>query len=133
MDDETPTLAVPKAQFINHVCALAREGEIRDERSEQVREKQRAYEVVHPRNVVEVDATDDEEVRLFLKTNSTESERVARATHWQPAEYKNHDVTVFGTVTMEWPEDEPRLPETTVLLEQEGGKPTPPDPEPYDI
>lgn len=60
-----------------------------------------------------------------------ESEKTARATRLQPAEYKNHEVTVH---VMAWwfPLPDQLAPLTAIEVDTRGGIPSPPDPEPYD-
>lgn len=61
----------------------------------------------------------------------TVSERVSRATRWNPAEYRNHDVPIF--VEAAWfPRPDQLAPFTALHIEQAGDPLGTPDPEPYD-
>lgn len=79
------------------------------------------------------DAVDEEldGLRVHAELSGYESERVSRGTRLNPPEYKQHDVTVH--VTAWWfPRPDELAPLTAIETELVGGKPSPPDPEPYD-
>jgi hypothetical protein len=127
------TVEVPSDGFLRHVLPLLIEGDVRWEVSEEVREDISYEELADPSNVVDVRVDED---RLFVVSefDGTVSEQVARATHWQPAEYAHHDVTVLLEATMPWPDEDDGyvLPsEGHVLVHQEEYPTEPPVPE-YD-
>jgi len=70
-------------------------------------------------------------IEVHFTQQSSQSERVARATHWQPAEYTNHDVELIGTVRLFPVREYLGVCEGEIM--QEGGRPSPePSYEPYD-
>lgn len=95
------------------------------------------------KNIVEVAQTDTESrhgpsfevdnaltgVRVHCEQTGYVSEKTARATHLEPASYKNHDVTIYTTAWW-FPQPDQLAPLTAIEVDQEGGRPTPPDPEP---
>lgn len=120
------TITLPRAQFIEHIQALAMESEWYWHTSDEVKEKVSATDILRVNNCDHIDVN-EQRVELGYRTTTTESEKVARRTHWQPAEYKNHDVDVFARVIMEWPDDQYDIESTApiVEVEQEGGAPDP--------
>lgn len=126
--DQPETLSVPKAQFIRHVVALAREGPIEWHCNDDVQEDLDYTDVFRPSNLLHAENHEECYV-LFFETTGSVSERVARATHWQPAEYETHEVPIHGEVTMAWPDDEYQLPETTARIEQVDYPTEPPAPD----
>lgn len=76
--------------------------------------------------------TKDGFIEVEATQKSSQSERVSRGSRLQPPEYKNHKVTLRAFARAKWTEDDPLAGECEVHIEQEGGIPSPPDPEPYD-
>ena len=62
----------------------------------------------------------------------SQSAKRRRATRWQPAEYETFDGKVIVVARMDWSENH-LAGEGTAMLEYEGGKPQPPDPDPHTI
>lgn len=129
----TDTIELPREQFLRHLLPLLVEGGVRWHCSDEVEEQIDYADLADPSNVQTVDV-DEDAIRVYSELQATENERVRRATRWQPAEYRNHDITVHVTFQMSWPEDAYSLPNSTVVdVDQEGGRSTPPDPEPYEV
>jgi len=128
MSDDIDTTDVPTAQFAQHVLTLAAEGDVKWQVSDEVKDKLNYSDVFRAKHVENIETT-EEHVEIYCSLSSSVSEKVARASRWQPAEYANHDVTIYVTVTMDWPDDQYQLPRTEAFVGQ-GEYPTaPPEPE----
>jgi hypothetical protein len=127
---------IPRDEFLRHVLPLIIEGDVVWDVADEVRECLSYDEIADPSHVDNVKVNED---RLIVVSTfkATVSERVSRATHWHPAEYKNHDVEVFLEATLPWPDEEDgyALPsETNAIVEQRSypTEPSHPTYEPYD-
>jgi hypothetical protein len=116
LPDET---TVPTEQLIQHILPLCCEGEVEFQTSDEVREKIDWGDLADPSNVKDIEVT-EERVIVHSSLQSTTSEKVASRTHWQPAEYRNHDVDVYVMFVLKWPTDGDQytLPETNTVVEQ---------------
>jgi len=119
---------VPTEQFARHILPLCLEGEILWEVDDEVKDDISYNDLADPSNLEDVVITDDE-VRLFGTVSTSVSEKVASSTRWEPAEYKNHDVTVLYTATMPWPTEDYQMPTGDVLVEQDSYPTAPPSPD----
>jgi len=130
MTDDSDTIEVPREQFANHILPLALEGGVTWQCSDEMRDQLSITELADPRHVTDI-TVDEQYVRIFSEFTKIVSERVARATHLQPPEYKNHNVTVILEVTLHWPTDPKgyNLPVTTALVHQREYPTEPPAPD----
>jgi len=101
-DDET--IDLPVASLLNELIPLAREWPTEYYTSDEIQQKVGFRDVFTSSNYVGHNVADDH-IEVWFETTSTVSERVARKTHHHPAEYKNHDVTVHGTLIWELTDD----------------------------
>ena len=131
-DNDTPTIELPEEQLINWIIVQAKEaGHYEKGLTEEVADKVGFDDLFTYGNFFHK-TINDRQIRLAFQTSSTVSERVARSTHWQPAEYKNHDVTVYGEITIQWESSDPmQMLCPRVLMEQESYPTEPTVPE-YD-
>lgn len=130
MNEET--IEIPRKRLAMHVLPLAFEGNVEWNVNDEVKDKVSYKDFLNPYNVTHAENNDDR-LLVVSEVESSVSERVSRATHWHPAEYKNHDVTVFCEAVLEWPDDDDgyQLPQTLCRIEQ-GSYPTEPPVPAYD-
>lgn len=89
--------------------------------------------------IEEVDGDSDGTIEVHATQQTTQSEKVRRARYnppgkAHPAEYKNHDVTLHAVARAKWSANSPLGgDEMFVEIDQEGGIPSPPDPEPHGL
>jgi hypothetical protein len=81
--------------------------------------------------VKHVDGFDDGRIEVGASQSFTESTRVSSGSRTHPPEYENHEGTLYATFVADW-SDDALAGAFDIHFEAEGGKPTPPDPEPYD-
>jgi len=117
MQEKVPTIEIPQAQFAQHIIDLAREGDVDYNVADEVREKIDLRDVFNTSNHIHTNI-DKDGVELGFETTSSVSERVARKTHHHPAEYENHDVTIHGTISMEWTDGALPLPVSVITQEE---------------
>lgn len=86
------------------------------------------YDLMWDKWTIEGVETDDSSLIVHATQETTQAEQVARRTHHHPAEYKHHDVTIYLSVEVDWSEHA-LAGETDVYIEQEGGRPKPPEPD----
>ena len=104
-DNDTPTVELPEEQFVKWIIEQGKEaGHYEKDLTEEVADDVGFDDLFTYGNFFHK-TINDRQIRLAFQTSSTVSERVARSTHWQPAEYKNHEVTVFGEIMIEWNSD----------------------------
>jgi len=104
MSDETETIKLPVEQFANELIPQAREMPCEYYTSDEIREKVGFRDVFTASNIEDYNVADDH-IEMWFTTTSSVSERVSRKTHHHPAEYKNYDVTVHGTLIWEFTDD----------------------------
>lgn len=102
---DTETIDIPIVRFANELIPQARETPVEYFTSDEIQEKVGFRDVFTASNVEGHNVSDDH-IEMWFETTSTVSERVARKTHHHPAEYKNHEVTVFGTLIWEFTPDD---------------------------
>ena len=81
--------------------------------------------------VTEVD-TDGSVIEVQAEQDGHETTLATRRTRHHPAEYEHHDGTAIALARADFSE-RPLAGETFLEIDWVGGKPTPPDPEPYDL
>jgi len=131
-DNDTPAVELPEEQFVKWIIEQGKEaGHYEKDLNEEVAEKVAFDDLFNYNNFFHKSIT-ERKIVLHFQTTSSVSQRVSRSTRWQPAEYKNHEVTVFGEIMIEWDSDDPmKLLCPRVLMEQET-YPTEPNVPAYD-
>ena len=119
---------IPEQMLYNLVVPYALEdSNIEWHTDDEVREDMTAHDLCSYSNLEKIDQREDGEIQFWFEDSATVSERVARKTHWHPAEYKNHDVTIHATVSVKVTDD--LYDESVIWIEQETFPTEPPSPD----
>ena len=103
---ETETVALPRDVLAEHVREQIKlDSDIREHTREGVDID--TWEHIDTATLEDI-AWEDGDLHAWFESETTISEKVASATHWQPAEYRNHDADVLIGVVWDFdPESQP--------------------------